>query len=1118
MDLAEAKTIIIRPAILGTVKIRGILGVPDEVPAFQSCGSSFLPAAVPALFPTTSKEAMDRATIKRLIFCLFLVPGQLLLHGPIGATEPTAPPVDYQRDIRPILSDNCYHCHGPDAKNREADLRLDTRAGALTDLGGYAALVPGNARQSEMLTRMLSSDADLKMPPPDSGKQLRPEQVERVRQWINQGAEWSRHWSLEPPQKALLPAIENRPGKSAWARNEIDHFILARLATEELKPSPRADRRTLIRRLSFDLIGLPPTRQEIHDFLADHSPDAYPRLVERLLASPHYGERMAVAWLDQARYADTNGYSIDGGRHMWLWRDWVITAYNQNMPFDQFATEQLAGDLLPEATTSQRVATGFNRNHMITHEGGTIPEENLTNYAVDRVKTTAEVFLGLTLGCAQCHNHKYDPLTQADFYRFLAFFNTLEDRGLDGDQGRNASPSIQARTVLGQEEIGPLQARLIKLRQQLQQPLSSQPGWEKETLDQLRKRGQDMQLHPMQILKVSSPNRGSAAEVKEDGTILALAQQARSPSIMMRVPDTLSNSQQPITGLRLEFLPHGSLPAGGLGHGRKPGFPGSFILTSFSASADVLPAAQVDLYKTLPIHEVTASSSHPDYPARSCLDPRDRYGWSPHPYNQTRQHITFTFEQPVNASQSPYLTALLVWGGGEFGGAAQLVAGQYRVYAITGADDGTNLPANIQAILQKGADNRSISEQQQLRTYYASVAPELKNLHYEIANLIERLDVLTQLHRVMVMNTAARPRQTHILRRGQYDQPGERVHPGVPACLPPLAEVPAGGEANRLDLAKWLVRPDHPLTARVAVNRLWQMLFGTGLVSTSADFGSQGSPPSHPELLDWLAVDFVESGWDMKRLIHKMVLSATYQQASYVTPASLQNDPTNRLLSHGPRFRLQGEFIRDAALKVSGLLVEQIGGPSVKPYQPPGLWKEISHFGSTPATAQAFVQDHGGKLYRRSMYTFWKRTVPPPSMISFDAPNRELCTLHRQTTNTPLQALVLLNDPQFVEASRAFAERILNEGPGKDRKDIEVKIRFAFELATARVPTPQEIGILKQTYLRNLKQYRKYPDRALATLRVGESDRGLQFDPAEHAAWTNVASLILNLSETITKG
>jgi hypothetical protein len=1059
-----------------------------------------------------------------LVFAIFQLFGILL---PVGAIEPVESQIDFQRQIRPILSDNCYHCHGPDAEERQADLRLDTREGALADLGGYAALVPGSSGQSELLARMLSTDAEERMPPPDSGKQLKPEQIELVRRWIDQGANWPGHWSLEPPKRVTPQTKADQLHDSSWVQNEIDPFILARLDDKGLNPSPQADRRTLIRRLALDLTGLPPTRAEIYTFLEDQQPHAYERLVERLLATPHYGERMALAWLDQARYADTNGYSIDGGRQMWLWRDWVIHAYNQNMPFDQFTIEQLAGDLLPQATVNQRVATGFNRNHMITHEGGTIPEENLTNYAVDRVKTTAEVFLGLTMGCAQCHNHKYDPLTQTDFYRFLAFFNTLSDRGLDGDRGKNAGPSMQAHTVLGQEEVGPLKAQLVELRQQLQQPLKSQKVWEQRALEQMRKRGKDLQLHPMQVLKVSSPNRSSAADLQEDGTVLALAQQARSPSIMMRAPSSLKidgglkiNGGLKIDGLRIEFLPHPSLPGSGLGHGKKPGFPGSFILTSFSVSAGSLPAAQVDLYKMIPIQDVTASHSHPDYPAQGCLDDRDRYGWSPHPHNLSAQHITFIFQEPINTTQTPFITALLVWGGGQFGGSGQLVAGQYRFYALTGTDDGTNLPAVVQTTLQKPAASRSSTEQEQLQAYYASIAPELKNLRRQIANLTDRLNDLTQPHDVMVMNTAPKPRQTHILNRGQYDQPGKLVHPGVPASLPALSAVPLEGEANRLDLAQWLVKPNHPLTARVAVNRIWQLLFGTGLVSTSADFGSQGSPPSHPKLLDWLAVDFIESGWNVKRLISKIVQSATYQQSSYITPHSLQVDPNNRLLSHGPRFRLQGEFIRDATLKVSGLLVDQVGGPSVKPYQPPGLWKEVSHFGSTPATAQAFVQEHGDKLYRRSMYTYWKRTVPPPSMVSFDAPNRELCTLSRQTTNTPLQALVLLNDPQFVEASRAFAERILRQGPrlgphGSPR-NIKAKIRFAFELATARMPTQQEVDILVQAYQQNFKQYQAQPERAIATLQVGESERDTDLDLSEHAAWTGVAKLILNLSETIT--
>jgi len=1035
--------------------------------------------------------------------CLLLLIAQcyaaLVVDNAFAADDNLAA-VDFSRDIRPILSDNCFHCHGPDAETREADLRLDVREGALADLGGHAAIVPGDSEQSQLLTRLLTDDADERMPPADSGKELDSEQIELIRRWIDQGADWPQHWAFVSPVRSALPEISDPD----WPHNKIDHFVSAQLAANQLRPSRRADRRTLARRLSFDLTGLPPTLEELHVFLDDQAEGAYERFVDRLLDSPKFGERMTLAWLDQARYADTNGFSIDGGRHMWLWRDWVIDAYNKNMPFDQFLTEQLAGDLLPEATVQQQVATGFNRNHMITHEGGTIPEENLLNYAVDRVKTTAEVFLGLTMGCAQCHDHKYDPLTQKDFYSFFAFFNTLDDRGIDGNSGVNAGPKIEASSVLGMQEAEQIKQRLKQIEQQLSQPLGSQQAWQLSALEELANRGKDFQLLELETLKISTPNR-TAPELEDDGSVFSLGSGSRSPSLLMKV----EGGQ--IAGLRIEFYPHAELPGGSIGHGNKNGFEGSFVLSSFSVSADAIPSRQVDLNKQIPIRSVTASNSHVDYPPVNCLDPRDLNGWSPHPHNDTRQHITFTFDKPIDAEKTPYITTLMVWGGGEFGGGAALSPGHFRVFAITGTDEDTNLPPEVQTLLQKAASELNAEESLRLQNYYAAIAPELANLRHERDNLNERLTVMSKPHQIMVMNTSATPRETHILNRGQYDQPGEKVTPEVPECLPSL---PTDAPANRLGLARWLTEPNHPLTARVAVNRFWQQLFGTGIVSTSADFGSQGQPPSHPKLLDYLAVDFVESGWDVKRMIKQIVLSATYQQSSHISPELLKIDPQNRLLSRGPRFRLQGEFVRDSALQIGGLLVNRIGGPSVKPYQPPGLWREISHFGSSPATAQVFVQDHGEKLYRRSMYTYWKRTVPPPSMVSFDAPNRELCTIQRAITNTPLQALVLLNDPQFVEASRALAERILRH----KSTDIASRINFAFELATSREPTAEEQEILTSAYQRVLQDFRNHPKRALAYLAVGESDRDRKLDPVEHAAWASVASMILNLSETVTKG
>ncbi len=1019
----------------------------------------------------------------------------------IPASVLAAEAIDFQRDVRPILSDHCFACHGPDVNERKADLRLDEPS---DDMQERQIVVPQRPDESELLRRVQAEDPDERMPPPEFGKQLTADQVEQLRRWIDQGAAWRGHWAFEPPRRAPLPGVR----QVAWPRGELDFFVLARIEDAGLQPTPRADRRTLLRRLCLDLTGLPPTRDQLTEFLADGDPDAYERWVDRLLESPAFGERMALAWMDQARYADTNGYSIDGGRQMWLWRDWVIDAYNRNLPFDQFVVDQLAGDLLPGATADQRLATGFHRNHMITHEGGTIPEENLTNYVADRVKTTGEVFLGLTLGCAQCHDHKFDPITQRDYYRLFAYFNTLGDRGLDGDGGRNATPKIAARSIFGRDDrmMAEHRAELAELRAQLEHhPLTGQAKWEQQTRLELERRGADLQLHPVEVLKVTSPNRGAEYDVRADGTVFIPSASGRSPSISAKI------DADNVTALRLVFTPHENFPQGGLGHGNPSGLPGSFLLTGFSASATALPSDQVDLYRTLAFKTATASAAHPDFPPVNCLDERDHNGWSPHPHNQQAQHITFQLAEPLHASETPYVTVMLVWGGGPFGGGAALIGGQYRLFAVTGHDDGTNLPDEVQTILRTVDAERSAAQAERLKTYYASVADETANLRYRIANLEQRIRDLTEPQEVMVMDVADSPRKTFVLNRGQYDQPTEEVTAGTPAHLvPPDRALPP----NRLGLAQWLVQPDHPLTARVAVNRLWQLMFGTGLVSTSADFGSQGSPPTHPELLDFLAIEFVESGWDVKAMLKRIVMSATYQQGSQVSPEAARVDPGNQLLSHGARFRLPAELVRDNALQISGLLVQRIGGPSVLPYQPPGLWKEISHYGSTPATSQVFVQDHGDRLYRRSLYTYWKRTAPPPSMISFDAPNREICAVQRSTTNTPLQALVLLNDPQFVEAGRVFAARILREAGS----EMDERLRFAFETATARLPSERELRVLRRTLARERARFAADPAAAEARLQVGESDRDPQLDPVEHAAWTSVAILILNLSETITRG
>jgi hypothetical protein len=781
------------------------------------------------------------------------VTGVLLLGSLATAQEnkPPSPLIDFNRDVRPILSDSCFVCHGPDEEQRKAKLRLDTRPGALARLrGGGHAIVPGKADVSELVRRILTDDDSERMPPAKTNKKLTAAQKDLLKRWIDQGAPYAQHWAFVAPKRPELPPVK----RAGWVRNPIDRFILARLEKEGLAPSPEAERTTLIRRLALDLTGLPPTLSEIDAFLKDTRPDAYERVVERYLSSPHYGERMAVDWLDAARYADTHGYHIDAGRDMSRWREWVIDAFNRDLPFDRFTIEQLAGDLLPNATIEQKIASGFNRNHMINFEGGAIPEEYLNNYIVDRVNTTSTVWLGLTMTCAQCHDHKYDPISQREFYQLYAYFNNVPENGLDGSKG-NAAPLLKAPTKTQLEEIAKLDAQIRDLE---------------------------------------------------------------------KMPDAAKKL--------------------------------------------------VELRKTKASLEAKAAST-------------------------------------------------------------------------------------------------------------------------------------------MVMQELPKPRDTFMLIRGEYNKKGAKVGAGVPAFLPSL---PKDTPNNRLGLARWLTDPAHPLMSRVIVNRYWQMYFGAGLVKTVEDFGAQGEAPSHPELLDWLAVDFSSGGsrpWSVREFVRMIVTSSTYRQSSIVTKEHLARDAENRLLARGPRFRLQAEFIRDQALAVSGLLNRDIGGQSVSPYQPAGLWQELAaRQDSKNWSAQFFVQSHGKDLYRRTMYTFWKRTSPPPQLVTFDAPDREVCTVRRSRTNTPLQALVLMNDPTYVEASRKFAERIMQR-----EKTPEARLAFAFRLATARMPTEREAAILKRVLDRQLQTYRQDPKAAEALLKVGESARDDTLAVPEMAAYSIVASVILNLDEVVTK-
>lgn len=1005
--------------------------------------------------------------------------------------------LSYNRDIRPVLSKNCFACHGPDEHAREAELRLDlsddARRGGESEKPG---IVPGKPEESQLVARIFHKSAKKVMPPPDSHRQLTDAEKELLKRWISEGAVYEGHWAFQTPVKPPLP-----DGGDA---NPIDRFIGARLTKEGIAFSAEADRATLLRRVSFDLTGLPPAPEEIAAFEHDQEPGAYERQVERLLASPRFGEQQAVAWLDAARYADTNGYSIDGGRHQWLWRDWVIKAFNDNKPYDVFLTEQLAGDLLPNATEQQQVASGFNRNNANTHEGGTIAEENLVNYVADRVKTSSEVFMGLTMACAQCHDHKFDPIPQRDYYRFFAFFNTVGDAPHDGDGGNNSRPAIMAHSCLATEgEANAVRAELEQAKAQLAQPdAAGLAAWEATERADLAQAGKDFKLTPLIVESATSPNGDpERIKIQEDGSVTIGGGDYAAYNVMCRLPQ----NGQSVQGIRVEFLPT-EAAKGKLGFAGIGGLEQNLVMSTITTSASSFPALNVDLNASLPMARISASASQEGYGPERVRDTTPTNGWAPPTGATTPQHLTVTFGRPVDPGQTPYLTTELMF---NFGGSASPAS--FRVYAFSGADDASPHPGDVTAILKTEAAQRGPEQQARLEDYYRKMAPSVAALRYRIANLEERLSVLTQQHSVMVMNTAQKPRVTRILDRGVYSSPGETVKPGTPSSLPPLEE-PADRELNRLDLAKWLTKPDHPLTARVEVNRVWEAFFGKGLASSSADFGMQSTLPTHPELLDWLATDFVAGGWDVKGLIRGIVTSRTYRQSAVASADLLKRDPRNELLARGPRFRLSAEQIRDQALFTSGLMVERIGGPSVRPYQPGDLWRQISHYGSSPATSQTFVQDHGEKLYRRSLYTYWKRTLPPVNLAVFDAPNREVCSIGRASTNTPLQALVTLNDPQFVEAGRAFAER-LAKVVGND----DAKLTEGFQRATGRKPVEQELSVLRGSLDRERKRFRSDPAAASALLAIGESPRDTAIDPAEHAAWAQTCSLLLNLSESLTR-
>jgi hypothetical protein len=1035
----------------------------------------------------------------------------------LGEGQTAIKPVDFNRDVRPILSDNCFACHGPDEKQRQGNLRLDTKDAAFGSRAGYQLILPGDASKSRLFQRISAADKGTRMPPPWSGKTLTDQQIELIRRWIDQGAPWLIHWAYVAPKRPDLPKVKD----AKWPQNGIDHFVLARLESAGLKPSPEAEKSTLLRRVTLDLTSLPPTPAELDAFLKDKSPKAYEKAVDRLLASPRYGERMAARWLDAARYADTNGYQSDGERSMWPWRDWVIDAFNRNMPFNQFTIEQIAGDMFPHATLDQKIATGFNRNHRGNGEGGIIPEEYAVEYVVDRVDTTSVVWLGLSLGCARCHNHKYDPITQKEFYQVFAYFNNVPEKGRANKYG-NSPPMIKAPTELQQSQLRELdlelsgaETKFTKLRPELVQVQSK---WE-ESLD----RSATITWSPPWNLMAHYPLDGNLASTTApaDGAKPVEAKVVEGESTF--APGRIGQAAS-FDGKRL-------INAGDVANF---GFYDKFTLAAW-----IYPTAPTGALVTRALHtsEVEGyglvlkdGKLQANFVKRWLDDALRVETASPLELNRWH-HVAVTYDGSREAAGVKLYVdgeiqklsvrldelnqsfaakePLRIGGGGGPGNRFHGSIDDVHIYRSALSPQQVAVlavPDSVGEIAAIAPANRSGAQADKIRWYFLERhAPrDFQQAWQQVLDLRTQAERLTDaLPTVMVMQEREKARDTFVLVRGQYDRPSEKVGPGVPAILPAL---PKGTENNRLGFARWLVDPSNPLTARVTVNRFWQMYFGAGLVKTAENFGVQGEWPSHPELLDWLATEFVRTGWDVKRMQRTIVTSATYRQSSNVTPQLLEKDPDNRLLARGPRVRLSAETIRDQALAISGLLVEKIGGPPVKPYQPAGLWKELSG-------EEDYKQEKGENLYRRSLYTFWKRTVPPPSMMIFDSAGRETCIVRETRTNTPLQALNLMNDVTYLEASRVLAARMMKEG-GKTPAE---RLGFAFRLATARRPSSIESKILLDSFYSHLDDYHRDRQAALNLISQGEYARDEKLAASDLAAYAAVASLILNLDETITK-
>ncbi|MFT5424716.1 MAG: hypothetical protein ACI89L_002514 [Phycisphaerales bacterium] len=1183
-------------------------------------------------------------------------------------------PISFNRDIRPLLADRCFVCHGPDAKlaKEPGGLRLDSFEGATAiRADGVTPIVPGDANASELVRRVRTADPDDRMPPPQSHLSLSADEIVLLERWIESGAAYDTHWAFKLPVKPEMPADPSGGGgEDGWSVNEIDRFILDRLTRAGTEPSARADRENLIRRVTLDLTGLPPTPEETDAFLADTEPGAYERVVDRLLASPHYGERVATMWLDVARYADTLGFHHDNKSSQWPWRDWVIDAFNTNMPFDTFLTEQLAGDLLPDATMSQRVATAYNRNHSMTDEGGAIDAEYLVEYAADRVSTTSTAMLGLTMQCARCHDHKYDPLSQTDYFSLFAFFNSVEEKGLfdraQGDRDGAFAPFLAAPSEVQTVQLDAMQREIDAAQTAAEQPIEGLDD-EFATWETTLAESAGLTWAESLVVKAESTSE-STLTLLEDGSVLA-----GGPDPDQDVYEiTLHTDATRLDLVRLDALTDPSLPMGLAARASH----GNAVLSEIEA----LATSTTDMSQTQTVRFDFAWASHEqqngDFGILRAIDGDPGTGWAPaghqlgggriamfraaEPFGfagGTELTIRLRFESPytkhslgrvrlavASTSQTDSQTASggalgafpVIWrewftAGPFTAGSANDTFTKYfgpegvnrvrtedrfdskawshnpeikdgEVYGFSGdnsatyfgrqiitpvarsvpvslgSDDAIRVWLNGEPLLSNNTRRGAAADQETLTLnlragentlvckvvndqgpagfYFradepddwprpiepVALVPQSEREPGEATRLAEmfkrerspeykarqeaielaqaaRAEALKAVPNVMVMQELPEPRPTHVLNRGSYDQPIEdrpvtRRPPSV------LGSLPDGAPANRLGLAQWMTSDENPMVARVAANRFWHMLFGTGIVKTLEDFGTQGEWPSHPDLLDWLAVDFREHGWDVKRLVRQIVTSSTYTQSSDARPELAEIDASNRLLAHFPRQRLPAENIRDQALAASGLLNDLIGGASVRPYQPTGLWIERS---MPSSNTKNFMPSAGSDLYRRGMYTFWKRSSPPPQMVTFDAPGREYCVVRRGVTNTPLQALMLLNDVTYLEIARAMAQRVILESRD-DRFDqldgpdaVSWQISRAFRLLTGRVPTVNEVLKLESLHRGLLAEYEGDTDAAMQLLSYGESPRDESIEPPTHAAMAMVASVILNLDETVTR-